>query len=522
MVPSWAEHEVSERDGVPDRIGRYVVRGRIGRGSMGSVYDALDPELDRPVAVKVIDPDRRLHRVDTDELAARFVREARLAARIAHPGVVTVHDAGRDGETLYLVMERVDGAPLSRRLERGPRPGRDESLEIVAQAAEALAAAHDLGVVHRDVKPSNLMLTAGGRVKVADFGVAKAIGEDTGLTRTGGTVGSPAYMAPEQVRGDTLDGRADLFSLGAVLYELLLGRRPFPAESITTLVYQILHHDPLTGPDDLGRLGEPLAGVLRDCLAKAPADRVTDGRTLAARLRAIAGTGSDAAALPDPVAGHHELAPTLVAEPEAVSAPPPPPARRRWWRWPAAGAAVLLGAALVVVALSRSRAPEPAAGPPEVHSSGLGAEGPSTTPPPGGDEETAPAPDGGAMAVPPPPAPAIATPTRSHARTVPTRTATPAPRPTPPIRGMYYTPGGVEFHVDPETALIEIDGDVIGTSDEWDGAGGGGVWRFPGRRGVHYVKISAPGHDTVWVRITVTPVADEDPVEVEVDLQPIR
>ena len=213
---------------LPATIGRYRVTGELGRGAMGVVYRGVDPSLDRPVAIKVIATRVGAVSASSEELEARFLREARVAARINHPGVVTVYDAGREGDSLYLVMELIEGESLAERLSRGDYPTQTEALGLVARVAEALASPHNLGIIHRDVKPANIMLTKDGGVKVADFGVAKAVGEETNLTRTGIVVGSPAYMAPEQVRGQELDGRTDLFSLGVVLYELLLRRKPFP------------------------------------------------------------------------------------------------------------------------------------------------------------------------------------------------------------------------------------------------------------------------------------------------------
>ena len=157
---------------LPASIGRYTITGELGRGAMGVVYRAMDPALERPIAIKVIAARTNLVPLSGEELEARFLREARVAARINHPGVVTVHDAGREGNSLYLVMELVEGESLSERLARRRFPSAPEALEVVAQAADALGAAHALGVVHRDVKPGNIMLTRGGRVKVADFGVA--------------------------------------------------------------------------------------------------------------------------------------------------------------------------------------------------------------------------------------------------------------------------------------------------------------------------------------------------------------
>ena len=276
----------------PTQFGRYQVTGELGRGAMGVVYRGVDPALDRHVAIKVIAARFAGAHVAIEELEARFLREAKVSARVSHPGVVTVFDAGREGDSLYLVMELVDGDSLGDRMARGHYPTKPEALELIAQVAEALGAAHALGVVHRDVKPANIMINKAGRVKVTDFGVAKAIGEGTDLTRTGTVVGSPAYMAPEQVRGETVDGRADLFSLGVVLYELLLRRKPFPADTLTTLIFQILNDDPLGKPDQLTPLGDEAAAFLRSCLTKDPRQRIGDAASFAAGARRLIATVS--------------------------------------------------------------------------------------------------------------------------------------------------------------------------------------------------------------------------------------
>ncbi|HSM50687.1 MAG TPA: serine/threonine-protein kinase, partial [Thermoanaerobaculia bacterium] len=293
---------------VPAQVGRYRIVEEIGRGAMGAVFRAHDPQLDREVAVKVISASLAGESLPGGEAEARVLREARLTARLRHPGIVAVHDAGRQGPDLYLVMELVEGESLAARLARGSYPVASEALEIVAQAAEALAVAHAAGIIHRDMKPGNLLLAPDGRVKVSDFGVAKAVGESTELTRTGMLVGSPAYMAPEQIKGEALDGRADLFSLGVVLYELLLRRRPFPADTVTTLVYQILHQDPLSDPAIAAALPSAQADLLQWCLAKEPAVRIPDARTLAARTRALV-----APALPAPASAAeiHQVATRL-------------------------------------------------------------------------------------------------------------------------------------------------------------------------------------------------------------------
>lgn len=502
-------------DGLPQHIGRYRIHGEIGRGSMGVVYDAVDPQLERPVAVKVIDPDPRLHRADDDELAARFVREARLAARIVHPGVVTVHDAGRDGDHLFLVMERIAGEPLSEALARGRPPQRAVAIELVAQAAEALAAAHDLGVVHRDVKPSNLLVTVDGRLKVTDFGVAKAIGEDSGLTITGGTVGSPGYMAPEQVKGEAVDGRADLFALGVVLYELLLGKRPFAADTITTLVYQILHHDPLAAAADLGRLGEGSAAILRSCLAKDPAARIADGRELARRLRALASDGQATAIVAPP--GDATTTPTLAID--AMMATGSQPAAR-WprWAWGTLGAAALATIVAVMALLgggSERRGRDETGGAPAAAGSLVAAT--PIAPPADREPPAAILAPGGAM-----PTVAIVRPQPAAPTATPTTRAAPAPTrppPTPPAAEFLYTRSGIQFDVEPEDATIEVDGTAIGSALRWDGSDDR-IYRFSEARGVHYVRISAPGYEPRWVRITVTPVAEDDAVEIEAELIP--
>ncbi|HEV8241400.1 MAG TPA: protein kinase [Thermoanaerobaculia bacterium] len=313
-----------------ESFGRYRVVGEVGRGGMGVVYRAHDPELDREVAVKHIQLAPDASREVRDELEKRFRREAKAAARIHHPGVVAIHDVGTTDTGLYLVMELVDGESLGRRLERGVFPDRGAALEVAARAADALAAAHRAGVVHRDVKPANILISRDGRVLLTDFGVARSLDEISELTRTGMVVGSPAYMAPEQLRGGAVDGRADLFSLGVVLYEMLLRKRPFPAQSITTLLYQILHEDPLADPAISRELDLSTADVLRKLLAKEAGDRYPDAALAAAAMRElpIETANADEAvtrvqmarpALPPPVP------PVSAARPPAPPPPPPVP-----------------------------------------------------------------------------------------------------------------------------------------------------------------------------------------------------
>src|SRR5499425_3915687 len=202
---------------------RYVLERELGRGGMATVYLARDLKHDRPVALKVLLP----------ELAAslgpdRFQREIKLAARLQHPHILTVHDSGETAGQLWFTMPYVEGESLRDRLRRERQLSVDDALRITREAAQALQYAHEHGVVHRDIEPENLLLTKDGNTLVADFGIARALGADEHLTQTGMSVGTPAYMSPEQASGDkALDARTDLYSLGAVLYEMLAGEPPY-------------------------------------------------------------------------------------------------------------------------------------------------------------------------------------------------------------------------------------------------------------------------------------------------------
>ncbi|MES1211626.1 MAG: serine/threonine-protein kinase, partial [Acidobacteriota bacterium] len=223
-------------------VGRYRILGFLGAGAMGEVYLAEDPHIERKLAIKTVRLVGRPNEVD--DRKKRLLREARAAGRLLHPNIVTLFDAGEVDGQLFLAFELVEGTDLAGRMETEPPLSLREVLRIVRQVAEALDFAHRQGIVHRDIKPSNILLDRANRVKVADFGIAKVTGQSTELTVAGSVMGSPQYLSPEQIRGDELDGRTDMFSLGVVLYELLSGKRPFEGETITTLVYQILHKEP--------------------------------------------------------------------------------------------------------------------------------------------------------------------------------------------------------------------------------------------------------------------------------------
>jgi serine/threonine-protein kinase len=259
------------------KIGRYEVENEIGRGAMGVVYLAHDPRLNRRVAIKTYTLPGGMSRIRELEFRERFVREARAAGRLTHPGVVTVHhvDADDDSGALFITMEHVPGTNLDKLL-RGKRIDPERARAIAGQVAEALLVAHLAGIVHRDVKPANILVRdSDGAVKVADFGVARLPASE--LTRSGAAVGSPAYMSPEQIRGREVDGRSDLFSLAVILYEMLCGERPFAGEDTSALAYSIVHETLVPISKRVKGSTTALDSFFDRALAKDPAARFPDG-----------------------------------------------------------------------------------------------------------------------------------------------------------------------------------------------------------------------------------------------------
>ncbi len=264
------------------RIGRYVITGRIGRGGMGMVYRGLDEALEREVAVKTLNAEGTL---DTDS-RRRFEVEARAAARLQHPNIVTVYELGEDRGLPFIAMEMLPGADLEAVLRSGEDIPLTEKLDVVAQVCRGLAYAHERGIVHRDIKPSNVRLLEDGTAKIMDFGIAKR--EGIHLTKTGMMVGTVHYMSPEQVRGKPLDGRSDVFSVGVILYELLAGERPFRGEGATQVLYKIVNEEP--PPPDLTALGDfapRLQEILQRALAKDPDARYPGAAALGDDLAAM-------------------------------------------------------------------------------------------------------------------------------------------------------------------------------------------------------------------------------------------
>jgi len=265
-----------------ERLGRYTILGELGRGAMGVVYEAADPMLNRAVAIKTIDmaadPQERA------EYEARFYQEAKAAGGLSHPNIVTIYDIGHVDDLVYMAMELIDGTELATLLADAPL-GAAAAVDIAAQVADGLAFAHARGVVHRDIKPANIMVVQGGPVKIMDFGIARMRQSDV-RTQTGLLLGSPKYMAPEQLLGRAIDHRCDLFALGVVLYEMVTGIAPFAGDDLTQIMYKIVHTTPPAPSAVDARLPPMLDPIVAKALAKDPAARYQSAAELAVDLRA--------------------------------------------------------------------------------------------------------------------------------------------------------------------------------------------------------------------------------------------
>jgi hypothetical protein len=267
----------------PAQIGRYQVIERVGKGGMGVLFRGMDPVLDREVAIKLMLVD---FSDDEEQMRPRFYVEARAAAKLQHRNIVTVFEFAEEGNTPYIVMEFLRGTSLAARMASPLPLTLDAKLEIISQLCDALNYAHEQGVVHRDVKPANIFILNDGTVKLLDFGIAKMT--TSTLTRQGDVLGSASYMSPEQVRGsDTVDGRADIFSVGVVLYELLAGQKPFEAEQPTATIVKILHEDPTPIETLVPNLPAQLVAAVRKTLAKNPEDRFATAGDLSKELQWI-------------------------------------------------------------------------------------------------------------------------------------------------------------------------------------------------------------------------------------------
>jgi len=355
----------------PKKLGKYEIRGELGQGAMGIVYDGFDPMIGRRVALKTVRRDQ-LDRAEAEEILARFRREAQAAGRLNHPNIVQIYEYGEDEGTAYIAMEFVEGRELKDFFDADERFPMAAIVRIMGQLLEALDYSHRNGVVHRDIKPANIILLADGTVKVADFGIARV--ESSSLTQAGSVLGTPSYMSPEQFMGQTVDGRSDLFSAGVILYQFLTGEKPFTG-ALTTIMHKVLKEEP-PAPSELNvQVPRPFDALIRKALAKRPDERFQSGREFALALKMAASgqavPGDADATLVDAAeatrAGAAEQTLTL-ARPAAApqAAPAAAPARKS-----AAGLAVALVAGIAVIGLGaaayvfmgKSGAPQPVATP---------------------------------------------------------------------------------------------------------------------------------------------------------------
>ncbi len=434
-------------------LGKYQVLDRLGEGGMGTVYRARDEMLDREVAIKVLRPDL----VRQTALVERFRTEAVALARLAHPRIATLYGLERDGDEFYMVMEFLRGETLEALVAREGRISWRRAAQICAQVAEALDHAHDHGVVHRDIKPANIMIGPGDATKVMDFGIARMAGSSR-QTRHGHSVGTPAYMAPEQLRGEECDGRTDLYALGAVFYELVTGKVAFEADSDYKLMMRQLNDPPMPPSASNPELPAIVDRTVLRAMSKQPADRFATAAAMRnALMEAAASVVTEAhatrgaapatriasaphsappqrIAIPDPIRGTASVATATETADQAIA----PANHGIWFDWRTWATVAMLALALGVVLRS-----------------GTG-KGPAVTPdtpppveigPPATDPATSPgvlgsgvpprpsAPVGGQVIPPPPvvvakPEPGRKTPPRAPAPTPPPAPA-PAPAPAP-------------------------------------------------------------------------------------------
>ncbi len=261
--------------------GRYNIVSELGKGSMGMVYQAHDPQIDRMVALKVLREDR----LTTEDYVQRFLKEATAIGRLSHPGIVTVFDVGQDQGTIYIAMEFLEGQSLDRLLQANSL-NLQQIIDLGIEAANGLQYAHQRGIVHRDIKPQNIIYSPEGTIKITDFGIAHI--DDTDgqqMTKAGEILGTPAYMAPEQVMGQPVDGRADLYSLGVILYELTTGRRPFQGENLAAMFRAITSDAPVAPKQINPEIPDSLSAIILKAINKNPEDRFATGQEFAATLQ---------------------------------------------------------------------------------------------------------------------------------------------------------------------------------------------------------------------------------------------
>ncbi len=264
------------------KYGRYQILKELGKGAMGVVYQAHDPQIDRVVALKIL----RQERVISEDFVQRFIKEAKAIGRLSHANIVTVYDVGQDHETIYIAMEYLEGRPLDEVIKENDLSF-EEIISIGIQVAETLEYAHKKGIIHRDIKPANIMLGPDGQVKITDFGIARI--EDlsaTQQTMAGEILGTPIYMSPEQATGQTVDGRSDLYSLGVILYELIVGKRPFQGANLAVIFRAITQDTPAAPAMVRNSVSQALSDMIMKGLEKTPDKRFQDGKAMAGALKA--------------------------------------------------------------------------------------------------------------------------------------------------------------------------------------------------------------------------------------------
>ena len=280
-----------------EKIGRYEIVSELGRGAMGLVYRAVDPNIGRTVALKTMRVD--VHGMEHEEMLRRFKNEARAAGLMNHPNIVTIYDAGEVDGLFYIAMEYLEGETVQSLVMQKRVLPAEQIVDIGVQVCAGLEYAHQMKVIHRDIKPANIMITRQNVAKIMDFGISKAAGT---MTNTSQVLGTPNYMAPEQVKGLDLDGRADLFSFGVVLYEMATGERPFSGQNVTTIIYKIVNENPVAPSEKEASIHPGLSAVIARCLSKDPSERYTSAANLASDLanyRSIGADGEDTSVIPD-------------------------------------------------------------------------------------------------------------------------------------------------------------------------------------------------------------------------------
>ena len=492
-------------------IGRYQIVGELGKGAMGIVYKALDPTIGRTVALKTMRLD--VHGMDTEEMLKRFRNEARAAGVLNHPNIVTVYDAGEQEGLFYMALELIEGQSLHALLAEHRVLPAEQIIEISRQVCAGLDYAQSHGVIHRDVKPANIMITPDRTVKIMDFGIAKAGG---GMTSVGQVLGTPNYMSPEQVKGRPLDGRSDLFSWGVILYEMVTGEKPFTGQNVTTIIYKIVNEDPIP-PRELDVTIHPgLSAVVTKALAKSPDERYQKGADLVRDLQNYKTVGtppeptSVLAAVPEgpqpaaapkdasqPAAGVAASAPTT--KPAAVKrAAAPAPGRPQNLLLPLSAVALLLVLAIAGVAWYRNRI----AAAPQQSTAAMTPPATSPSTPPPAPVQATPAPAPGS---PPETSPADAADAQpGSAKPVHhSRAAAVTPTASPPAAA---ATGGLELTSSPAGASVQIDGRSSST------------WVTPYTAtglaaGAHSISFAKPGYAPVTRAVQVV-AGQSTPLEV--------